>query len=28
MSVLADKPWILVPEDLPKLRRALDLAAV
>src|SRR5439155_22658781 len=26
MNVLADKPWILVPEDLPKLRLALDLA--
>jgi predicted dehydrogenase len=26
MNVLADKPWILVPEDLPKLLQALDLA--
>ncbi len=26
MNVLADKPWILVPEDLPKLRKALDRA--
>lgn len=26
MHVLADKPWILVPEDLPKLRQALDTA--
>ncbi len=25
-NVLADKPWILVPEDLPKLNRALDAA--
>jgi predicted dehydrogenase len=26
MNVLADKPWILVPEDLAKLQQALDLA--
>ncbi len=26
LNVLADKPWILVPEDLPKLQRALDTA--
>lgn len=26
LHVLADKPWVLVPEDLPKLQRALDLA--
>lgn len=26
MHVLADKPWILVPEDLPKLEQALELA--
>lgn len=26
MNVLADKPWILVPENLTKLQRALDLA--
>jgi len=26
LHVLADKPWILTPEDLPKLKRALDLA--
>ncbi|MSQ95060.1 MAG: oxidoreductase [Gemmataceae bacterium] len=26
LHVLADKPWILVPEDLPKLQKALDLA--
>lgn len=26
LNVLADKPWILMPGDLPKLRRALDLA--
>jgi predicted dehydrogenase len=26
MNVLADKPWILVPEDLPKLQQALDRA--
>ena len=26
MNVLADKPWILVPEHLPKLQRALDCA--
>src|SRR5438552_976979 len=26
MNVLADKPWILVPEDLPKLQQALDVA--
>lgn len=26
MNVIADKPWILVPEDLPKLQSALDLA--
>jgi len=26
LNVLADKPWILAPSDLPKLRRALDLA--
>jgi predicted dehydrogenase len=26
MNVLADKPWILVPEDLPKLQQALDTA--
>jgi predicted dehydrogenase len=26
LNVLADKPWILVPEDLPKLQRALDAA--
>ena len=26
MNVLADKPWVLVPEDLPKLKKALDLA--
>lgn len=26
MNVLADKPWILVPEQLPKLKQALDLA--
>lgn len=26
LNVLADKPWILVPEDLPKLKAALDTA--
>jgi predicted dehydrogenase len=26
MNVLADKPWILVPEGLPKLQKALDSA--
>ena len=26
MNVLADKPWILAPDDLPKLRKALDIA--
>jgi predicted dehydrogenase len=26
LHVLADKPWILTPDDLPKLREALDLA--
>jgi predicted dehydrogenase len=26
MNVLADKPWILVPEDLPKLQTVLDEA--
>src|SRR5262249_37274227 len=26
MNVLADKPWILVPQDLPKLQQALELA--
>jgi predicted dehydrogenase len=26
MNVLADKPWILVPEDLPRLQQALDSA--
>jgi predicted dehydrogenase len=26
MHVLADKPWILVPEDLAKLQQALELA--
>jgi predicted dehydrogenase len=26
LHVLADKPWILVPQDLPKLQKALDLA--
>ena len=26
MNVLADKPWIIVPGDLPKLERALNLA--
>ena len=26
MNVLADKPWILVPEDLPKVQQALDRA--
>src|SRR5262245_11308545 len=26
MNVLADKPWILVPDDLSKLQQALDLA--
>jgi predicted dehydrogenase len=26
MNVLADKPWILLPQDLPKLERALDAA--
>ena len=26
LNVLADKPWILVPDDLPKLQQALDLA--
>ncbi|HYV35131.1 MAG TPA: putative oxidoreductase C-terminal domain-containing protein, partial [Gemmataceae bacterium] len=26
LHVLADKPWILVPEQLPSLQRALDLA--
>ena len=26
MHVLADKPWILVPENLAKLQKALDLA--
>jgi predicted dehydrogenase len=27
LNVLADKPWILVPEDLAKLQQALDTAA-
>ncbi|MBI3821375.1 MAG: oxidoreductase [Planctomycetes bacterium] len=27
MNVLADKPWILVPEDLPRLQQALDGAS-
>lgn len=26
LNVLADKPWVLVPEDLPKLHAALDTA--
>lgn len=26
LNVLADKPWIIVPNDLEKLQRALDLA--
>ncbi|MBI2805701.1 MAG: oxidoreductase [Planctomycetes bacterium] len=26
LNVLADKPWILVPADLPKIQQALDLA--
>lgn len=26
MNVLADKPWILVPENLPKLQQAMELA--
>jgi predicted dehydrogenase len=26
LNVLADKPWVLVPDDLPKLQRALDMA--
>jgi predicted dehydrogenase len=26
MNVLADKPWILTPNDLPKLRQALEFA--
>ena len=26
LHVLADKPWILVPQDLPKLQQALDRA--
>ncbi len=26
LNVLADKPWILVPEDLPRLEVALDTA--
>src|SRR5439155_14057817 len=26
LNVLADKPWIIVPEDLPKLEAALDTA--
>lgn len=26
LNVLADKPWILVPEHLPRLQRVLDLA--
>jgi predicted dehydrogenase len=27
MNVLADKPWVLTPGDLPKLAQALDTAA-
>lgn len=27
MNVLADKPWIIEPEDLPRLEAALDIAA-
>ena len=27
LSVLADKPWIIEPGDMPKLEKALDLAA-
>ncbi len=26
LNVLADKPWIIVPDDMDKLQRALDLA--
>src|SRR5688572_24159724 len=26
LNVLADKPWLIVPGDLPKLREALELA--
>lgn len=26
LHVLSDKPWVIVPDDLPKLRAALDLA--
>ena len=26
LNVLADKPWVLTPEQLPKLQKALDLA--
>jgi predicted dehydrogenase len=27
LNVLADKPWVILPEDLPKLESALDAAA-
>src|SRR5262249_18992381 len=27
LNVLADKPWVIVPEDLPKVESALDTAA-